>query len=359
MANGDITARIAFDFKSAPEEFNKLLRDIGVKSKAFRNKEGKLSFSVDDKPLRDIEQTARRAGTAVGDQLERGAQEGKQALGGLSQFAKSALTFGAVTVGVNALAGAVNELQGPFVELDKQVRNIGTLGTENFQQFTDLALEASTKIPDSAASIAAATYNAISAGISGTNEEIIGFVEEAGKAAVAGVSDIGTAVNAGTSILNAYKLEADDSGQVFDTFFATIKAGKTDFGELNSALANVIPTASASGISFQEVGAALAQMTSLAVPTVQASTKLNQVILELRKPGADLAAVMNAAGLSVRNISSTIQDQGLIATLQQIEMAATGQGKALDQVFSSSEAASAALLVTEDPNTPNLSLIHI
>lgn len=273
-----------------------------------------------------------------------------------SEFEK-ALKFTATVTAVQQVSSAISGLAAPLIGLDTQVKNIGTLGVAGFEEFRDLALDLSKKVPDSAATIAAGAYNAISAGITGTNEEIIGFVETASKVAVAGVSDTNSAVNGLTSVLNAYKLGAAGAASVSDTFFAAIKLGKTSFNEMNAGLANVVPAASAAKVSFSEVSAVIAQMTALGVPTAQATTQIRAAIIELQKPGSQLASVM--AGVSVEvdgvqqsltasNIGKVLEKQGLTKTLQQIEQSAKGMGLSMTQVFSSSEAASAALLTTGD-----------
>ena len=274
----------------------------------------------------------------IGDEAER--QQSR-----VSAFGK-AFQFNQINAAVGQLASTLATLQQPLVELDTNVKNIGTLGVEGFEEYSKLALDLSKKVPDSAATIANGVYNAISAGVTGSKQDIISFTESAAKAAVAGISDTNTAVNAGTSVLNAYKLTAKDSGKVFDTFFAGIKLGKTSFAEMSAGLANVIPAASAAGIKFDEVTAAISQMTALGVPTAQSTTQIRAAIIELQKPGKDLEVVLAKAGLSAANMGKQLREQGLIATLQQVEGAAKSMGKSMTQVFSSSEAASAALLVT-------------
>lgn len=303
-------------------------------------------------PLEGAKKKATETSKAVGGVGDAAEDAGKK-----GSLLVKAFAFNTINDAVGTLAGSLSALSAPLVALDTQVKNIGTLGVKNFGEFEDLALQMSTRVPDSAATIAAGAYNAISAGIQGTNQEIISFVETAGKVAVAGVSDTNTAVNALTSVLNAYKLQAADAGSVSDTFFAAIMLGKTSFAEMSAGLANVIPAASAAKISFAEVSGVIAQMTALGVPTAQATTQIRAAIIELQKPGADLAAVMGNVSveidgvqqtLNASNIGKVLEKQGLTKTLQQIEGAAAGMGKSLTQVFSSSEAASAALLTTGD-----------
>lgn len=264
----------------------------------------------------------------------------------MDNVATKAFKFNQVTEAITNVTSALSQFTEPFVQLDKQVKNIGTLGVENFEEFAGLTTELSKKVPDDAAKLAEGVYTAISAGIQGTNEEVLSFVEVASKAAVAGGSTTQAAVDGLTSVMNSYKIETKGAGEVSDTFFAAIKLGKTTFPEMNRAIANVVPTASALGVGFDEVSASIAQMTALGVPTTIASTQLRQSMVELQKPGKDLAAVMAKVGLNAGNIKKKIKDEGLINVMQKIEAEAAKSGKSMTQVFSSVEAGAAALLLT-------------
>lgn len=270
-------------------------------------------------------------------------------------------SFGLIQDAIGKISGYVTDAYTGFVDLNKQIANIGTLAPSLNGQALSLDLfqekinELAKTGPDSAATIANGVYNAISAGITGTEQEIIDFVEVASKVGVAGMADTNAAVNGLTSVMNAYKMSTSDAGQVADTFFAAIKLGKTTFNELNSAIANVIPAASAAGIGFDEVAAGIAQMTALGVPTSQASTQIRAALVEIQKPGAKLAQIMKGVTveidgvsqeLSASNIGKVLKEQGLIETLNLIEQAAAKSGKTMTQAFSSTEAASAALLLT-------------
>ncbi|MFA7011329.1 MAG: phage tail tape measure protein, partial [Bacilli bacterium] len=250
----------------------------------------------------------------VGNSLFNAGKKGSTAFGFLADTFKVAggqLLANVITSIGSAASAAVTE----FVEFDKQVKNIGTLGVKNFEEFSGLLTELSRTVPETTAGLAAAAYDAISAGIQGTNEEIVKFVESAAKVGVAGLATTQEAVNGLSSVLNAYGLKASDVNQVSDTFFATIKLGKTTFGEMNASLSNVIPTASAAGIKFDEVGAAISQMTALGTPTAQATTQIRQAIIELGKPTGALKEYFDKLGISGKDMTEKLKSQGLIATL--------------------------------------------
>ena len=331
--------------KTGTEEYKKLEKEIGDTEKQLRKLKSateKIKFDVNAKGATT---ETKKFGSVLGNVISQGGMLTK------------AFAFTQVAQSMQLVSGALASFTDPFIELDKQVQNIGTLGVKNFKEFSDLSVRLASSVPDSAATIAQGVYQAISAGMQGTNQEIMEFVEVAAKAGVAGLATTEESVNALTSVMNAYGMQASEAQTVSNTFFAAIKLGKTSFGELNQALANVIPAASAAGVEFDEVAAMIAQMTALGVPTAQASTQIRQAIVELQKPGKALADVMKNVTVEIdgvkqklteSNMAAVLEKQGLTATLQNIQGAAKDMGLSMTQVMSSSEAASAALLVTGD-----------
>src|SRR5574343_343399 len=191
---------------------------------------GKEIQLIDGQKLAAELKAVAAAAAPVREQLTETAKETKKVKESAEGLGK-AFALNQLYGAVSAVSSSLQQLARPFVELDTQVQNIGTLGVDNFERYGDLALDLSRRVPDSAAAIAAGVYDAISAGITGTQEQIIGFVEQASKVAVSGMTDTRSAVNGLTSVLNAYKLTAADAGRVSDTFFAAINLGKTTFPE--------------------------------------------------------------------------------------------------------------------------------
>ena len=316
-------------------------------SKTIKDKLGNFKIGFDtsgvksetNKVVNDAEAKFGEAGKKAGDSFS---TKFKSGIGDVFKVAGGQLLANVISNIGSAASGAVTE----FVEFDKQVKNIGTLGVKNFEEFSGLLTELSRTVPETTAGLAAAAYDAISAGIQGTNEEIVKFVESAAKVGVAGMATTQEAVNGLSSVLNAYGMKASEVNQVSDTFFATIKLGKTTFGELNSSLSNVIPSASAAGIKFDEVGAAISQMTALGTPTAQATTQIRQAIIELGKPTGALKDYFDKLGISGKDMTEKLKSQGLIGTLQELEQTATANGIEFNKLFGSTEASAAAILLT-------------
>ena len=171
------------------------------------------------------------------------------------------------------------------MDFETQMANIFTLmdeGTIASRDWKNEVLDLSKKVPQSTDVLAKGLYDIVSAGIDAG--KAMDVLEVASEAATAGLTDTAVSADAITSVLNAYSLEAEEATDVSDVLFTTIKYGKTTFAELGPAIGKVVATASAAGVPFEEVGAALATMTISGLNTDEAVTALNQTILSFLKP---------------------------------------------------------------------------
>lgn len=131
-----------------------------------------------------------------------------------------------------------------------------------------------------------AYYDALSAGVE--QIDVMPFMEAAQKAGVAGMSDVSVAVDGLTSVMNAYQMETERATEVSDVMFKTVELGKIEFDQLANTIGKVTPTASSFGVSFQDVGAAISQITSLGVSPEETMTGLKNLIKDLGTEGSDL-----------------------------------------------------------------------
>ena len=188
-----------------------------------------------------------------------------------------------------------------------------------------------------------ALYQSLSAGVPPDN--VFDFLETANAAAIGGVTDLETAVDGITSVVNAYGEEMIDAGQASDLMFTAVRLGKTNFEELSGSLFNVIPTAASLGLEFENVTAALAVMTAQGTPTSVATTQLRQLLVELSKAGSDASlAFERAAGQSFPAFTAAGGD--LQTALVMMEQAAADGNVRLSDLFGSVEAGNAALALT-------------
>lgn len=141
-----------------------------------------------------------------------------------------------------------------------------------------------------ASEIAEATYQAISASVDAS--EAISFVEDASQLARAGFTEVTTAVDVLTTAINAYGAEANTTAHIADDLITTQNLGKTTVDQLAQSLGTIIPTASAYGVSLDQLSSAYVILTRNGVNTANATTYLRGMLNELGDSGSDVSEIL-------------------------------------------------------------------
>jgi TP901 family phage tail tape measure protein len=220
------------------------------------------------------------------------------------ELAGKSIGAGFVAAGGAAAVGAV-----AFSDYAQKLAEVNTLidvTPAQLDKLSDSIRSSSVALGRSATESTEAIYGIISAGVDYSKS--VEVMELSTKAAIAGVTDTGTAAKLGLSVINAYGLEVDDLGGVFDVLFQTVKDGVTTIPELSNSLGNVLPTASAAGVSIEEVSASIAAMTKAGINTPQAVTALNGAIRGLAAPAPAAAEAMQNMGIEWKGLTETLGD---------------------------------------------------
>jgi len=214
--------------------------------------------------------------------------------------------------GLVALAGVGYSLMKSFSAYSEWTQRMGEVHTlvnvsaQEFERLKESILDLSTQIPQSASELASAEYNIISAGVK--LKDSVQVLELSAKAAIAGVTDTKTAVQAGIGVLNAYGLGVEHLKEVYDTLFMTVKKGVTTFPELATYIGEVLPTAKLAGVSIQEVSAAIATMTKAGIRTPLAVTALNSALRNLVMPSKEAEKAMGELGIEWKGLIPTLKE---------------------------------------------------
>ena len=217
------------------------------------------------------------------------------------------------------------EFEKEFRKNMLEVATISTQVTDDMTGFMNQVMSITQEIPIKAPEAAKALYSIVSAGHDGADGMKI--LEVSAKAAVGGLTETETAADAITTILNAYKMSAEETGTVSDQLFTTVRLGKTTFGELGASIAQVAPIAAAYGISIDQVLGAVASLTKQGTPTAQAMTQIRAAIQGTAGELGDAAfqgrtfqealqLIYEKAGGSASKMKEMLgTDEGLAATL--------------------------------------------
>ena len=251
-------------------------------------------------------------------------------------------------IGGAGVVGGVGLAVKKFADLDDSVRKIQTLlppGIDAMQEFGDVINRNAVKFGKSQAEVAESVFQAISGGIAGTSEAVETFQQTAGKAAVGGFTDMIGTTNLLLTVMDNYGVAVEDVASVSDKLFAINKIGRTDVDQLSKTLGRILPIAAGVGVSFEDVGTAVAVMTRGGVKTNEVVTSLTALLGGLKTPTDK--AIKAAKDLGIEFGLDAIKDGGgLVPFLNKIALAGADNKKAVDDLFGSMNAYSVLMKTT-------------
>ncbi|HPZ14638.1 MAG TPA: phage tail tape measure protein, partial [Bacillota bacterium] len=203
----------------------------------------------------------------------------------------------------------------------------------------------SSSIPQSAQQLAAGLYDAIGSGITDV-AEAMQVLEVAAKAGQAGATSTAVAMDALTSAINAYGMEASQAGELADVMFRAMDKGKLTFEEIAGNLGQVISTAAVAGVQFEEIAAAFATLTKGGVGAAEAATAVNQAILTIIQPSEQAAAYAEQLGIEFN--AAALASKGLSGVLEDVYRATGGNIESMTTLFSNVRALKGALGLTRN-----------
>ena len=143
-------------------------------------------------------------------------------------------------------------------------------------------------------------------------------LQASAEGAAVGGAQMETVASALTTVMHDYNIPVSQANQVTSALIQTVASGKTHLELLGASLGKVIPTASLLGISFAQIGAAMAVQTNAGMSARLAAMHLNATMVSLVAPNKLAASTMQAFGLSAQKLKTTMADpkQGLNVALQ-------------------------------------------
>ena len=235
--------------------------------------------------------------------LNEGEQAAQKSTGKMSKLAGgAALAFSGIGIAAAGAGVAVVASAAKFDSAMSEVRTLlGNIADTDFANLKQEAIDFSTATGVGATESVGALYQAISAGV--PRDNVFEFLETANKAAVGGVTDLETAVDGLSTVVNAWGADTIDAAEASDLMFTAVRLGKTTIDELSQSVFQVGPLAASLGVNFSDVTAAMATMTAQGVPTSVAMTQFRQLMAEASKSGSDLdKAIKEVAGGSFADL---------------------------------------------------------
>ena len=183
------------------------------------------------------------------------------------------------------------------------------------------------------------TYQAISASVDAS--KAVDFMRVSAMGAKAGFTDMSTATDALTTIINAYGMETERASDMMDRLIVTQNLGKTTVDEIGKSIGQVIPTAASAGMSIDELLASVASLTANGTQTSAAMTGLKAALSNIIKPSKDAFETAEALGLQFNQ--THLQAVGWAQFLEEIKEATGGNVETMAKLFGSTEALNVVL----------------
>jgi len=268
---------------------------------ADTNKKVTLWYALKDQVTSGLSRM-QSAGKTFSDKMNRAFGSFKKAMDSslTSVVALGNIMASAVQKAAGAVIKWLGEARQEYQTFQKTLANTYTLLDENaFQkhgkEIEDGAIKIMQQYNLGIEDVNKALFDSVSAGVNAG--DAIGFMEQAARLAKGGVTNLGTAVDGMTSIINAFNLDMDRATEVSNALFTAQKFGKTTVEALSNNIGKVAPIAKAAGLSFEELLAATSQLTLSGISTEEAVTALKGALTSIISPSEQAAGVFKELGI--------------------------------------------------------------
>lgn len=286
-------------------------------------------------------ETATKRATKATDQYTASNARATKSAGGLTRGLKRlVVAFGGILI--------LRKVVGAMTGFETRIAEISTIaggGAEQVEELEMALLSMTRAIPQSAEELGAGAYQALSSGFSDT-ADVLDIVEASAKAATAGLTNTETAVDALTTVLNAFSMDASEATRVADILFKTVELGKLKFTDIAQTIGNAATSASLAGVSIEELTAGMATMTKSGIFAAEATTSLNRLFLTLVQQTDQQRTAFKKLG--VEFTTTTVAERGFAGLLEEINKLTKGQIDALAELFPNIRAARAAFVLAGD-----------
>ena len=171
-------------------------------------------------------------------------------------------------------------------------------------------------------------------------------MEASAKGAAVGLGQTKVVADAATSAVNAYGVENLNGGAAVDVLTAAVREGKVEADRLAPAIGKAIPVASAMGIQFHEVAAAISAMTRTGTDARTSAIQLRQIMQSILDPSRQTEAALRGMGIAQGELAAQARSDGLLSVLKRLRDLSIDNAEAFADVFPNIRALAGAMDIT-------------
>ena len=259
----------------------------------------------------------------------------RSAGGGISKIMRMATQATAALGGAMGIVGAQSLRMSADVEKSIQMIEglVGIFDPVQLNSFKDAINEIAPATGQSASELAKAMFFITSAGARGSTA--IEILDSTARLGAAGLGDLSEIARGVVSAVNAYGESNITASEAADIFANTVRMGNLEATSLAPVLGHVIPIASQMGVSFEQVGAALAGMTRLGSSASESAVALRATLSGILKPTGRADEAFASVGLSAEQLRNALTSGqlDLLGVLELLKKAFDGNTAAMAEAF--------------------------
>ena len=267
----------------------------------------------------------------------------EKAGGSLKGMGAEVQQAGALITTVSAtLATLASSYQSGLAKVNTLVND----SKEGLKAYGESVMELSNNTGVGVTDLTDALYDAISAGVDYTKSTQ--FINDVNKVAVGGFTDIASASNLLTQVMNIYGKSVDDVEDVSNKLFLVQKNGVTTVGQLASSMGEAMTMGASYNVSLENILSSYASLTKQGRTASTAQTQLKAMIQELGDTGSNVGKILEEK--TAKSFTALMKEgYTLYDALQIIKDSCDGNEDAFNNLWSSTEAGLSAMsLLSQD-----------
>ena len=261
-----------------------------------------------------------------------------------------------LTIPIVAAGAAATKYTYDFDQSMNHIQALVGANTKQMDYYRKAVLALAPAVGQGPQDLAKALYFITSSGFKGAHA--LDVLKASAKGAASGLGDTQTIADLVTSAINVYGQKNLSAAHAVDVLTQAVKDGKGEPADYATAMGRVIPVAQNLGVSFDQVGAALAALTLGGFSADKATTGLQSIFTNLEKPSKSAEAALKGVGLSAGQIRDEIKNKGLLPALLDLNKAFDGNGVALRKVFTNGKAIVPFLSLTGQAAKKNVGIFN-
>ena len=272
-----------------------------------------------------------------------------------SSFTVTARRLGALVGSFYAVRSAITafaELSDTFKEFNEAMaytNTIAQLTDENLTKLTAQVRALSVQLGKSASEMAMGLYDIYSSGFEGA--QAMKVLKTATEGAIAGMTTTAIAAKGLMAVMNAYNRKTGaDAVDIMDSMFKTVDKGVITFKELATEIGSVTAIAAPLGVSFDEIGAAMSEMTIRGINAAESATALEGLLRSIMKPADGAKEAIKKLNAQNKDLNfqwdiATLRSKKLKGMLEGLAEAAQGNYEAIGEIIPSIRGTRAAMVL--------------